>query len=142
MAEKKSAPEAPGVATAPASITKAEAVRRALDELGMDAAAKDVHTYVLTHFGLEVSTNHVSATKSDIRKAAGKRKAAKKKAAEAVLATQAQKPVAAPVAAPAVSGGTGGKGSSILLEDILTVRRLVDSVGPDDLRTLIAAFAR
>ena len=108
-------------------MTKQDAVRQALSELGKDAMPTQIKGFVKERFGLEMTTDHISTAKSDIRRRAG----GKGKSV-------AQKPPQVQLPAPAKGGGKSG----IPLEDILYVKDLVGRLGAEPLRTLIDAFAK
>jgi hypothetical protein len=103
-------------------MTKQEAVRRALSELGNDAKPTQIKGFVKERLGIEMTTDHISTAKGDIlRKAGGKGKSVAKK--------------------PQVQSAAPAK-TDIPLEDILSVRDLVGRLGAEPLRTLIDAFAK
>jgi hypothetical protein len=109
-------------------ISKMEAMRRSLAKLGSDAANKDIQADLRKRFGVEMTLDHISNYKSELRK--------KTRAASTSPATvKAAPPVKAAPAAKAA-------GKALRLEDVLTVKALVERVGGDQLRTLIAAFER
>jgi hypothetical protein len=108
-------------------MTKQDAVRQALSELGKDAMPTKIKGFVKERFGLEMTTDHISTAKSDIlRRAGGKGKSVAKKPPQVQLAAPAK----------------GGSKSGIPLEDILYVKDLVGRLGAEPLRTLIDAFAK
>ena len=109
-------------------MTKLEAVRQALSELGNDAMPTQIKGFVKERFGLEMTTNHISTAKGQILRAASSKGK-----------SVSQKP--APVQPAAVAKSGGGK-SGIPLEDILYVKDLVGRLGAEPLRTLINAFAK
>jgi hypothetical protein len=136
MADTKSASEG-AAPSAPRKgkrgpITKTEAVRRALGELGNDAKPARIQGYVKDNFKIDMTTDHISTCKGDILRKARLGKTPGKQGAPKGAA-------AAPVQASAPRGN--GKGG-ILLTDILEVKRLVQRVGPAQLRTLIDAFSK
>jgi hypothetical protein len=101
------------------AISKMEAVRRALAELGKDAKPLQMKEYIESHLGVEMSTDHISTYKSTLLKAgAGKKK-------------PGRKPKIAPLAAR-----TTGKGS-IDMQDIRAVKELADRIGADNVRQLV-----
>jgi hypothetical protein len=107
----------PGKKTAgETKLTKNEAVRRALAELGKDAKPTAIQTWVKEQFRIEMSKDHISVCKGKMLR--GKKLPARQ--------AEAKKPTA------------GG----IVLDDILAVKKLADKVGPEQLRTLIDAFAK
>jgi hypothetical protein len=109
------------------SISKMDAVRMALKELGKDAMPVKIQDYIKANFGLGITTAHVSNYKTTILRAKkGKKPAAAKAEAAPEMA-------AAPVkAAPAPA-----KGSGVSLSDLLAVKGLVGRVGEGNLKSLI-----
>jgi hypothetical protein len=123
MAEKTSGPAQHQ--TQAAGITKVEAVRRALAELGADATPTQIQGWIRDQLGIDMNTDHISTTKSDLRrKAAGKGKPAVQQASKA-----------------AADGAGNGKGG-ISLNDIAAVKDLVGRVGADQLRALIDVLGK
>jgi hypothetical protein len=120
-------------------ISKQEAVRRALAHFGKDAKPAQMQPWIKAQFGIEMTDKHISTAKGEIlRKAGAKRKRSPKKAAKA-----APKAIAQP-APPAQTGPkpAAAKAAGIPLDDILYVKELVGRVGPEQLHTLIEAFAK
>jgi hypothetical protein len=113
-------------ANSPTGISKIDAVRSALKELGNDAMPGKIQDFVKEKFGLEMSTGHVSNYKSHLLKKKGKR-GRKKKVVDAAPTAMAAAPVkaAAPVRV------------SVSLTDIAAVKELVGRVGEDNLKNLI-----
>jgi hypothetical protein len=82
MADKKSEQKESGPKPAPGSeaagqsstsgISKMEAVRRALAELGKGAGPTAIQVFVKDRFGLEMTKDHISVCKAGIRKQSGK----------------------------------------------------------------------
>src|SRR5436853_502555 len=111
-----------------ATMTKAAAIQQALVALGKDAKPLQPQTYIKDRFAIEISTNHISAAKTDIvRKMTGAAKPAPVKAAAkttpapqpAVKKPMAQKPTAAkpqakPTPAPVVARNGAASGSVAL----------------------------
>ena len=122
MAEKKNGAADKGQET----ISKMEAVRRALDKMGPEAKPSEMQPYIKCEFGIEMTTDHISTYKGDILK-----KKRKKAAGKTPQAPKALPPVSA--LAPQ---------ASILLEDVLTVKALLDRVGAESLRFLIDGLAK
>lgn len=111
------------------SITKQEAVRRALTELGRDAKPSQIKGWVKDTFGIEMGTDHISTAKGQIlREAGGKRKVA--------AATQ---PSAAQNSA---EPRQQGRANAINLDDIAAVKGLVGRIGSDSLKKLVDVLAR
>jgi hypothetical protein len=117
---------------APGGITKMEAVRRALSELGKKAMPIQIQAWVKEKYGIAMSADHVSVCKGTIlRKARGKRKAA--------AVTQ---PSAAQNSEPPEQARPAPYGNAISLDDIATVKSLVGRVGADSLKKLVDVLAR
>ena len=107
-------------------ITKQEAVRRALKAMGRAATPSQMQPYIKENFGIDMSTDHISTSKGIIlhpKKKGGK--GAKKPAAQGAEPTEGD-----------------GKEAGLPLDDILFIKGLVGRLGPDQLHTLIDAFAR
>jgi hypothetical protein len=108
--------------------------------LGKTAKPLDIQRFVKEQFGLDMTTDHISATKTKLRhegpkgKAAGKAQpAAKKKLAKKQTAPKIQRQAAA-------KPGTGA--GTISVQDVATVQELVRRVGRGELRSLIDLLAR
>jgi hypothetical protein len=109
---------------AAATISKMDAVRKAIRELGKDAMPGKIQEFVKDKFGLEMTMAHVSNYKSVISK---KKKKGKKAAA---LAPAASASAPAPMKpAPAVA--------KLTLSDIEAVKKLVGRVGEENLKSLV-----
>jgi hypothetical protein len=124
------------------TISKMEAVRRALGSLGNDAMPVNIQNYVKSNFGLDMSTAHVSNYKTDIlRKQSGK---ASKTITKPLAKKSAVKKVyKAPVSAATTTVlATNSHASGIALSDIETVKGLVGRVGGHDLKSLIELFSK
>jgi hypothetical protein len=125
-------------------ITKQEAVRRALKAMGRDAIPTQMQPYIKQNFGIEMSIKHISTSKSILlhKKKAGKGKGAKKPAAQGAAVSEGEaKEVGRKVLVQQKPAARGGKEAGIPLEDILFIKGLVGRLGPDQLHTLIDAFA-
>lgn len=121
-----------------ASLTKKDAVRKALAELGSDAKPVQIQGFVKERFGITMTTDHISTTKGEIhRKEAGKGKAAAAKPAQA----KPLEAVAAKETKPAPRAETP-RANGISLTDIEAVKGLVGRVGPEGLKKLIDLLAR
>jgi hypothetical protein len=106
MAEKANGPKAP----AAKSISKTEAVRRALARFGRDATPLQMQPWIKSEFGITMSANHISASKG---KLLGKKKPAAKTAAPK----------------PAASNATAARADGI--SKLEGVRRVLAEFGPD-----------
>jgi hypothetical protein len=124
-------------------ITKQEAVRRALKELGNDAKPAQMRGWIRDTLGIEMTADHISTSKGAIlRKQAGKGKSSAKRAAAKKVGPK-KKAAPGPEAQPRPAPANGqGKEVGIPLVDILYVKQLVGRFGPQQLHTLIDAFAR
>jgi hypothetical protein len=102
-----------GAATTPkgkaSSMTKSEALRKAIGQLGKDSKPLQLQAHIKQQFGIEMSTDHISSSKTDIirKMSSGAKPAAAKSAApKPVPATpttptlSAPKPAVAKPAAP------------------------------------------
>jgi hypothetical protein len=111
------------------TISKQEAVRRALAHFGRDAKPAQMQGWIRQQFGIDMSTDHISTAKGEIL-----RKAAKKAAPKKAAAPKPQVQRAAASATPAKA--------AVPLADILAVKDLVGRLGAGPLHTLIDAFAK
>jgi hypothetical protein len=116
---------------------KMEAMRRALRELGKNAKPADLQEHLKSRFGLDMKKDLISKYKSDILTKKHKKKKGAKTAAAEPAATSKPGPKPGQAAAKKASNGKG-----ILLADLMEIKGLVHRVGVDQLRALIAAFAR
>jgi hypothetical protein len=136
-----------------AGMTKAAAIQQAVVALGKDAKPLQLKAYIKDHLALDISTNHISAAKTDIiRKMTGAAKPAPVKAtAKTTPAPKpaAKKPVAKKPTAPkpqpmpvTVGAASNGKASgSVALADVQAVKALLGRVGPTNLKSLIDLLA-
>jgi hypothetical protein len=149
MAEKTKGAAAPKK-TQPGDISKMEAVRRAMAELGHDATRTEIQGFVKERFGTEMDLDVISTYKADIARKAAKAKLAVTK--PAVMKSVGQQPSpakdkvvkkAAPKshAKPSSAAGGNGKAGGILLKDIQAVKILVATVGAESLKTLIEVLS-
>ena len=60
-----------GTAAPATGLSKKELVRQAIGHLGRDAKALQIQAHIKDKFGVEMSPNHISASKSEILRAAG-----------------------------------------------------------------------
>ena len=128
--------EAPAPAQANGeSISKLEAVRRSLEELGNDAMPAALKDHIQKTFGLSMSPNHISNCKTLLvtKGRKGKRRGRKPKAA-----AEAVQEVAAPAAVVAVTVRGGG----ITLDDIRAIKELSGRLGSARVRELVDLVAR
>ena len=107
-------------AVAPATISKMEGVRRALTELGKDAANMDIEKFLKSEFGIDMDTKMISNYKTHLK--AASKSAVTRKPAEAA---------AAPMATEGIS-----------LDDIRAVKELLDKVGSEKVRQLAEVLGK
>ena len=101
-------------------MSKIEAVRRALAELGPDAMPLKIKDYIKKHFRIDMDPQNISNYKSTL-------KAAEKNA-----------PVRQPEAKPAAD--TAGSGFS--LEEIQAVKEVTDRIGAEKVRQLAEVLSK
>src|SRR5262245_44559253 len=104
----------------PASMTKVEAVRRALKALGKDALPAKLRPYIKQTFSIEMTPGHITTCKGVILRK--KKPGPKPKVQPEPLVRQSAPTPAKPAAK-----------SGITLEDIQSVKGLIGRVGPDQL---------
>jgi hypothetical protein len=172
-ATKPEAPKAAAPAAAPApsaaapakanGVTKIEAVRRALDKLGVGAKPGAILEYVKKTFGVDMTRDHAKTCKGKIlRERKGKAKPAPKPTAPAAAVTKAAapkpKPKAKPkkktkakpapkkpapkAAAPRPAAAVRSNGTTIHLPDIEAVKGLLGRVGAAQLKGLVDLLAK
>jgi len=127
------------------SITKMEAVGRALGELGKTAMPLQIQKLVKERFGVVMNVSHISNCKTEIqRQAKGKKKPPVLKAV--AKHPPAPKNVVATKPSPQSQGkpapAPAAKAAGISLDDIRTAKELVGRVGADRLRKLIDVLSR
>jgi hypothetical protein len=125
-------------------ISKMEGVRQALAKLGNDAMPVDIQSYVKKHFGLAMTTAHVSNYKTDIlRKQSGKAPSASRKV---IVKKPWGKPVAKIASGatlkPHAPSASYGKAQALSVQDIETVKGLVGRVGGQDLMSLVDLLSK
>jgi len=131
------------MATTSLGISKMEGVRQALAKLGNDAMPVDIQSYVKKHFGLAMTTAHVSNYKTDImRKQSGKAPSSSRKV---IVKKPFSKPVAKIVAGAAkmhAAPAGYGKAKALSMHDIETVKGLVGRVGGRNLMNLVDLLSK
>jgi hypothetical protein len=124
------------------TITKLEAVKRALAKLGKDATPSQMQPYIKATFGIEMTTDHISTSKGELARRAKKAAEAAQQAASAKKLAPAMPQSPAAASAPAMKAAPAkAADGAILLADVLTTKELLDRVGADKLRTLIDGLA-
>jgi hypothetical protein len=113
------------------ALTKREAVRRALADLGPDATPTQMQGHIREKFGIEITTNHISTEKGNLRKKKGVSKRPGAKPAAQVAAARTVGPEKLAAAPPAIG-----------MEDIEAVKGLLERVGATSLKKLIDVMAR
>ena len=108
-------------------ISKMDAMRQAIKELGYDATTVRYQKFVTSRCGLDIDTNTVSTYKSSI-----KREQAKKSALIPAPAAPAPAPAAEPTAP--VSGFS--------LDEIQAVKELADKIGAEKVKQLVEVLGK
>jgi hypothetical protein len=121
MAEKTATPQR-------ASMTKVEAVRRALKALGRDATPAKLQPYINQTFGIQMTPAHVTTCKGVILRRK-KKPGPKPKVPPEPLVQVAATPAKAPK-------------NGITLEDLQSVKVLIGRVGANQLKSLIDLLSR
>jgi hypothetical protein len=111
-------------------MSKMEAVRQALRELGPDAPIAKILPFIKERFNVvmspEMAYNYKSTAKKQMR--GGKRRG--------------RKPGRKPAAAAANGRRTAAAGAAISLDDIQAVKTLVDRIGADKVRSIAAVLSK
>jgi hypothetical protein len=115
-------------------LTKMEAVRRALQELGNDARPAQLQPLIKQRFGLDMTPEHITTRQGKLLAGAGRK--GKKKQAAPVPAAPAK------ATAGRQRAGNGNAAGGVSLKDLAVVKDLVGRVGADSLRSLIDLLAR
>jgi hypothetical protein len=160
MTDKKNGTQGAGPAAATETAPKRkklpliEAVRRATAALGAGASRADLQGYVRQKFGVQISLDHISSCKSELAMKAAKaatpagsgsaaaKLAAGPAASEKPSAAESRAAQSTPAAHTRAVGGNGSSRASILLEDVLTAKILIDRVGAGPLKMLIDGLAK
>src|SRR5262249_50795127 len=123
-------------------ISKKEAVRLALAELGRDAKPAQLRPYIKATFGIDMTPGHITTAKGELRRGqGGKGKAARRKKASAPKPPAPAAAPAPPAQPPARAAG-GSPSGGISLEVIQAVQGLLGRVDADTLRGLIDMLAK
>jgi hypothetical protein len=105
-----------------ARINKRQAVREALEGMGMDASPAAIQSHLREKLGLDLSTNMISSYKSQIRSQAGLRSTRRRRGR------------------PRGMGGAQSSGrmatEGITLKDLRTLKEIADRLGVNRLRDL------
>jgi hypothetical protein len=109
------------------SITKKEAVRRALATLGKKAKPLAIQGWIKDNLHLDLTTAHISTTKGELLRKPTKKPSGSK---PAVLAE------------PAMAAVKGATEKGVQMDDILKLKELVGRVGPKHLHILIDVMSK
>ncbi len=143
MADKKKG--SPG--TSSGGMSKKDAVEKGLQSLGNSATPTQLQKHIHDHYKIDMDLKHISTAKNKILKAAGANKPASTKATATATMPPA-KQSAAPKPASRMAGlkkamaPQGSQTAGISLNDIETVKDLVERVGATSLKKLIDVMAR
>jgi hypothetical protein len=108
------------------TVSKTEAVKRALDRLGPDAKPLDIQEHIKKRFGLVLPTSLISNYKFTL---------AKREGGQSRLIPRAKAETPEPAA-------TGGSAAEITLEDIRAVKALADKIGAEKVRALAQVLGK
>jgi hypothetical protein len=112
-------------------VSKMDAVREALRQLGSDAKPAQIQGFIKEQFGHEMTLDHISNYKSDIRRKSGKGK------------RRGRKPGPKPAAATAPKAAANSRRRSHLsIQEADTLRRLLRDVEPGALKGMIDVLSR
>jgi hypothetical protein len=119
------------------AISKIEAVTRTLQEFGPKIMPLAIKDHVKKRYSIEISASVASNYKKKLVKKA-------KLAGQPLAATAAGAVPSARKGRPPAKKAANGirPGDTILLEDVLTTKTLLDRVGADRLRALINGLAK
>ena len=111
-----------GIPNKPAEqITKMDAMRKAVAELGFDATTKAYQRLIKSQFGHDMNANNISSYKSSVKKETARK--------SALIPTPAVEP--APVATPTASA------AGFSLDEISAVKELADKIGTAKVKQLV-----
>jgi hypothetical protein len=114
------------------SMTKIEAVRRAVEALGPKAHRSDIQSYIKSNFGVDMEVDRISTVKAEVLRKARQKKSRKPAAAKAAAAPKEAKPHTPPAVSKA----------SVQFDDILKLKDLMGRISPDQLRKLIEVMGK
>jgi hypothetical protein len=107
---------------------KMEAMRQTLAELGNDAKPEEIKGHLKEKFGLDMPNSLISNYKSNLtRKAAGQ---------SALIRKPQQRRMTVP------ASGNGGRADGINVDDIQTVKALINRIGADNTRALVDVLSQ
>jgi hypothetical protein len=141
MVDQKTAKGGPSPRTAKgATISKMDAVRRILAERGQNTLPTDIQRLAKQRFGLNITRDHVSVCKSEIRRqeAQGTATSLKPVKKEAAPRPQVQS-VQTPAPATPAGGGQGPKTTPTKME---AMRQALSQLGKDALPLAIQGFLK
>lgn len=119
----------------PATVTKTDAVKQAVAQLGKDAKGTAIIAFAKDKFNLAISPSHVSNIKSTLK---GRRK----KRVRRTLAAANAAVVPAPVAASTVVASKNGKaGLAVALDDLERISELAKRYGAAGLTRLVGVMS-
>ena len=113
-------------------VSKMDAVREALRQLGWDAKPAQIQGFIKEKFGVEMTLDHISNYKSAIRRKGGKGKKRGRK--------PGPKPAAAGAAPKAAANSR--RRSHLSIQEADTLRRLLRDVEPGALKGMIDVLSR
>ena len=142
MADKKNGSQSGKAAD---GMSKKAAVEKGLGDLGNTATPTQLQQHIRERYGIDMDLGHISSAKTKILNAAGQNKPAVPKPAVTKIPSQradSQKPAVKKEGSEKTVMPQGGGAQGISLEDIETVKDLVERVGAASLKKLIDVMAR
>jgi hypothetical protein len=126
------------------SFNKLEAVRQAMAKLGLDAGRQAIHDYIKKAHGVEMSLDHISTCRGNIRSKAkpAAPAAAPKPAAPKPAAAKPTPKAATDPKATTATAGNGKASAGISLSDIQAVKSLLGRVEAAELKGLIDVLSK
>ena len=111
-------------------MSKMDAVRQALSDLGKDAKPLELQPYIKQSFGIDMSVDHVSTYKSQILRKKGKRRGRKPAGQESANGTAGT--AAAPAAHAAKKHATGS-----LSEQVAMLKAVAGAIGKEEAKKIL-----
>jgi hypothetical protein len=112
-------------ATQEQGLTKMEAMRRSLGELGLDAKPLQLKAHLKSKYGINMDTSVISSYKGTLKNKMGKRGPGRPKKARQTAGSSAN-----------------GSSGSLSVADIQAVKAVVSKLGPDTVRELVDVLGK
>jgi hypothetical protein len=141
MADNTSNGPSPAATSGATSPTRKDMVRHAMKAVGADAKLVDLQKFIRDTYKAELSTNHISSNRGEIRREKSAKPAAKPAAKKPVAKKKPAAPVAARPAPAAARTGAANSGD-FSLKDIETAKGLLGRLGTTRVKALLDVLAR